>query len=432
MARRLPPTLRESRSIVSQSLLSILDQDTMKLPFSNTRLSLIAAGKLSRRQILQGGAATGLVVVIPACGADDKTAQTTSPALSGSTTDSTSVPSVTTTATPPPPPTVQPPAPVTPPAQPPAQPPAPPPANPPSPPATTNTTTSAPTTSEPPVETDTGAVASSDVSSAPTSESSAAEDSSGGEATTTNNGELTVPAWDAVPVCTASKTDGAGQGPFFIHNEEKTDDIDLYRQDIRGQYNPEAEEGTEMHLHLRILDSTNTECEAKPVAGIEVYIWHTDPQGYYSGFGNPGDQKPDEPYAGVPGQNDLDNTDRFCRGAAITDENGVISFRSYFPGWYNGRDLHIHFVALKKGSASRGRQTYTGGDHLFTTQFYFDPGLSDQVHKAKEPYLRRTKLSAYQGAIAADEQGNSGLHAKATYDGSLVVAQMQILLDPKA
>lgn len=400
----------------------------MKLPFDSTRLSLIAAGKLSRRQILQGGAATGLVIAIPACGADDKAAQTSSPALSGTTTDSTSVPSVTSPAAPPTTPPVEPPAPpVTPPT---AQPPAPT-TTPPSPPATSNTTTNPPTTSEPPPESDTSAVASSEASSAPTSESSGAEDSSGGETTTTTNGELTVPAWDAVPVCTASKTDGAGQGPFFIHNDEKTDDIDLYRQDIRGQYNPEAEEGTEMHLHLRILDSTNAECEAKPVAGIEVYIWHTDPQGYYSGFGNPGDQKPDEPYAGVPGQNDLDNTDRFCRGAAITDENGVISFRSYFPGWYNGRDLHIHLVALKKDSASRGRQMYSGGDHLFTTQFYFDPELSDQVHKAKEPYLRRTKISAYQGAIAADEQGNSGLHAKATYDGTLVVAQMQILLDPK-
>lgn len=186
-----------------------------------------------------------------------------------------------------------------------------------------------------------------------------------------------------------------------------------------------------MHLHLRILDTTSDACNAAPVGDVEVYIWHTDPQGYYSGFGNPGDQKPDEPYAGVPNQNDLDNTDRFCRGAAVTDANGVVSFKSYFPGWYNGRDLHIHLVVLKKGSASRGRQTYSGGDHLFTTQFYFDPEFSDQIHKASEPYLRRTTLSAYTGAIQADEQGNSNLHAKASLEGGVVVAQMQILLDPK-
>jgi hypothetical protein len=40
-------------------------------------------------------------------------------------------------------------------------------------------------------------------------------------------------------------------------------------------------------------------------------------------------------------------------------------------------------------------------------------------------------LSAYTGAIQADEQGNSALHAKASLEGGVVVAQMQILLDPK-
>jgi protocatechuate 3,4-dioxygenase beta subunit len=234
-------------------------------------------------------------------------------------------------------------------------------------------------------------------------------------------------------MCTASRTDGAGQGPFFIHNEEKTDDIDLFRQDIRGQYDPEAEEGIEMQLHLRILDATSTSCNGTPVADVEVYIWHTDGQGYYSGFGNPGDQKPDEPYAGVPGQNDLDNPDRFCRGAQVTNSDGVVSFRSYFPGWYNGRDVHIHFVALNKGTMSKGRVTYSGDGHLFTTQFYFEPEFTDMVHKSAEPYKRRTEGSLttyYDGAIKADEGNNSGLRAKATLEGGIVVAQMQILLDP--
>ena len=240
---------------------------------------------------------------------------------------------------------------------------------------------------------------------------------------------LVPPSFDDVPMCTASKTDGAGQGPFFIHDKEKTDDVSLFRQDIRGRYKADAEPGIEMQLHLRILSSKS---DCTPVPDFEVYIWHTDGQGYYSGFGNPGDQTPDEPYQGVPGQNDLDNADRFCRGAQLTDANGIASFRSVFPGWYNGRDLHIHFVALKKGSMSRGRMTYSGDEHLFTTQFYFDPAFSDMVHKSTEPYLRRTKLSAYQGAIQADEANNSGLRAKATFMNNIVVAQMQIVLDPKA
>jgi len=243
-------------------------------------------------------------------------------------------------------------------------------------------------------------------------------------------GDLSAPPFDDVPVCTASPTDGAGQGPFFIHELEKDDDVSLIRQDIRGRYDEAAEPGIEMELHLRILDATSTSCSGAPVADVEVYIWHTDAQGYYSGFGNPGDQKPDEPYAGVPGQNDLDNSDRFCRGMQVTNAEGVVSFRSIFPGWYNGRDIHIHLVVLKKGSTSRGRMTYQGGDHLFTTQFYFEPDFTRSVHEVFEPYKRRTSIAAYEGAVLADEANNSGLRAKASLNGELVVAQMQILLTP--
>lgn len=241
---------------------------------------------------------------------------------------------------------------------------------------------------------------------------------------------LQAPAWDAVPSCVASSADGAGQGPFFIHDAERSDDVSLLRQDIRGRYDESAEAGTELQLHLRILSAASADCDAAPVAGIEVYVWHTDAQGYYSGFGNPGEQRPDEPYAGTPNQNDLDVSSRFCRGVQVTDANGVVSFRSIFPGWYNGRDVHVHFVALQRGSSSRGRETYEGGDHLFTTQFYFDPALTDRVHRASEPYLRRTSSSAYDGSIRADEPNNSGLRAQATFDGTTVVAQLQIVLAP--
>jgi protocatechuate 3,4-dioxygenase beta subunit len=243
-------------------------------------------------------------------------------------------------------------------------------------------------------------------------------------------GRLTVPPWDAVPVCSAGTRDFAGQGPFFIHNDEVQGDIDLFRQDIRGQNDPAAEPGTEMQLHLRILKTGAADCREEPVGGIVVNIWHCDAQGYYSGFGEPGEQNPDVEYRGRPGANDLDNLTRYCRGAGITDENGVVSFRSIFPGWYNGRDIHIHFLAMHVGTPVLGRRRYRDNGHIYTTQFYFEPGLIDKVHKASQPYLRRTTHPAYEGSIQGDERGNSGLRAKAGFDNNLVVAQMQILLDP--
>jgi protocatechuate 3,4-dioxygenase beta subunit len=248
-------------------------------------------------------------------------------------------------------------------------------------------------------------------------------------------------------MCTQkSATDGAGQGPFFIHELEKDNDVSLIRQDIRGQYNASAPAGVTMHLHVRLIDTTSTECPDKPMEGVEVYIWHTDAQGYYSGFGTPGtddEQKPDTKYAGKPASANLEVTDRFLRGVQTTDANGVVSFLSNFPGWYNGRALHIHFVAFKPGSTSLGRNvdygdSNSGGKWLFTTQFYFDTAFAKSIHEKNDPYKARTTIAAYNDALAANESGNSKLHFTATLAGDtdgvggIVTAQMQLKLDPKA
>jgi protocatechuate 3,4-dioxygenase beta subunit len=252
---------------------------------------------------------------------------------------------------------------------------------------------------------------------------------SGARAAQPEAGKLVVPMWDAVPVCTLSATDRAGQGPFFIHDGERDDDVSLYRQDLRGRYNADAEPGTEMQLHLRVLDAAGAQCGA-PLRDVEIYVWHVDAQGFYSGFGEPGEQTPDQVYRFRPGPNDLDNNARFCRGVGISDANGVVSFRSIFPGWYNGRDIHVHLMVLKRGSQARGRDRYRGGDHLFTTQLYFEPALIERVHKAAEPYLRRTAHPAYAGIVLGDERGASGLRMKADFTGGIVTTQMQLLLDP--
>lgn len=243
-----------------------------------------------------------------------------------------------------------------------------------------------------------------------------------------DSGALLSPSWESVPECHPSPSDRQGQGPFFIHEDEREDDISLYRQDIRGRYNAGAEPGTEMHLHLRVVVPRSEGCGSSPLRDVDVYIWHCDAQGYYSGFGEPGEQTPDLPYRNRPGRNDLDNATRFCRGAGTTDPNGVVSFRSIFPGWYNGRDIHVHALILERGAAHRGRGTYRGGDHLYTTQLYFEPALIDRVHKASEPYLRRTRLADYAGSILGDERGSSGLRMKARLADGVVVAQMQLML----
>lgn len=249
-----------------------------------------------------------------------------------------------------------------------------------------------------------------------------------GAAAATDASALLVPPWDDIPSCTPSPTDRAGQGPFFIHDGEREDDVSLFRQDIRGQYDPDAEAGTELQLHLRLLRAA-AGCSAMPLSGLEVYVWHCDAQGFYSGFGEPGEQTPDEVYRFRPNHNDLKNDQRFCRGAGVSDAAGVVSFRSVFPGWYNGRDIHVHVMVLEHGSRSRGRGRYRGGDHVFTTQLYFAPELIDQVHRAAEPYRRRTVHPAYAGLILGDEPGSSGLRMAGQLRQGIVTAQMQLVLE---
>jgi len=72
---------------------------------------------------------------------------------------------------------------------------------------------------------------------------------------------------------------------------------------------------------------------------------------------------------------------------------------------------------------------YRGDGHLYTTQLYFEPELIDRVHKAAQPYLRRTTHSAYPGIILGDERGNSGLRMRAWQQEDYVVSQMQLVLD---
>jgi protocatechuate 3,4-dioxygenase beta subunit len=96
-----------------------------------------------------------------------------------------------------------------------------------------------------------------------------------------------------------------------------------------------------------------------------VDIWHCDAQGEYSGVSDPGSD--------TSGQD-------FLRWYQRTDANGAVQFQTIYPGWYSGRAVHIHFTIRTQGA--------DGGDYQFTSQFFFDDTLTDQVH-ALEPYASK-------------------------------------------
>jgi protocatechuate 3,4-dioxygenase beta subunit len=132
------------------------------------------------------------------------------------------------------------------------------------------------------------------------------------------------------------------EGPYYIAGEKT-------RRDVR-----DGHPGTLLSLRLRVLDSST----CKPIKGAAVEIWHADAAGNYSGFG-----------AGASSRT-------FLRGVQKTDAKGVAIFTTIYPGWYQGRTVHIHVKVHV-----RGRVVHTG-------QLFFNDTLTDAVYRAK-PYSTR-------------------------------------------
>ena len=130
------------------------------------------------------------------------------------------------------------------------------------------------------------------------------------------------------------------EGPYYVEGEK-------LRRDIT-----EGRPGTPLLLRLAVVDAA----AYRPIKGAAVDIWHCDALGKYSGFSS-GDRT-------------------FMRGVQRTDGQGLATFRSVYPGWYQGRTVHIHVKVHVKG-----RVVHTG-------QLYFPDALTDVVYR-RAPYNRR-------------------------------------------
>ena len=146
-------------------------------------------------------------------------------------------------------------------------------------------------------------------------------------------------------------------GPYFV-------DEQLNRSDIRSEPSDNSvKEGLPLTLNIIVASVGNNSCS--PLEGAQVDIWHCDAQGQYSGVSDQG----------------FDTTgQQFLRGYQLTDANGAVQFQTIYPGWYSGRAVHIHFTIRTKAA--------DGQDYQFTSQFFFDDALTDQVH-ALEPYASK-------------------------------------------
>ncbi|MGH7509129.1 MAG: twin-arginine translocation pathway signal protein [Gemmatimonadales bacterium] len=148
-------------------------------------------------------------------------------------------------------------------------------------------------------------------------------------------------------------------GPFYV--DEKLDRSDIRSDPADGT----VKTGALLTLTFNVSSIAKGRCS--PLAGAMVDVWHCDAEGVYSDADD----------------GRIDTTGRkFLRGYQITDQQGVVTFTTIYPGWYPSRTPHIHYKIRSTGSA---RSPYE-----FVGQLYFDEGTNDRVY-AKAPYDSRGK-----------------------------------------
>jgi protocatechuate 3,4-dioxygenase beta subunit len=130
------------------------------------------------------------------------------------------------------------------------------------------------------------------------------------------------------------------EGPYYVSGEK-------VRRDIT-----EGHPGVPLELALTVVNAST----CKPIKGASVDIWHCDALGVYSG---------------VQG-----NTGTFMRGLQRTDAHGLARFTTVYPGWYQGRAVHIHV------------KVHIGGNVVHTGQFFFNDAVTDAAY-TQAPYNTR-------------------------------------------
>ena len=149
------------------------------------------------------------------------------------------------------------------------------------------------------------------------------------------------------------------EGPFFV--DEKLNRSDIRSDPVSGAVSA----GIPLALTFNVSRVASSACT--PLTGAYIDVWHADASGTYSdvsGMGN--------------GSNGTGH--KFLRGYQVTDASGVAQFTTIYPGWYQGRAVHIHFKLRMYAGATK---TYE-----FTSQFFLPEAVTNVVH-AQAPYASK-------------------------------------------
>jgi protocatechuate 3,4-dioxygenase beta subunit len=187
-----------------------------------------------------------------------------------------------------------------------------------------------------------------------------------------------------MPACVV--TPAQTEGPYFV--DEKLNRVDIRSDPGTGTVSV----GSQLDLEMRVYRVSNGTCT--PLSGGMVDIWQCDAMGVYS------DVRDTNGFFNTAGQ-------KFLRGYQLTDSSGIARFATIYPGWYEGRTVHIHFKV---------RATVDGRNLEFTSQLYFDDAFTDKV-LAKAPYNTKTGRRVLNERDGIFRQGGRQLMMATTEQG---------------
>jgi protocatechuate 3,4-dioxygenase beta subunit len=162
------------------------------------------------------------------------------------------------------------------------------------------------------------------------------------------------PAVALAPACIL--TPAAIPGPYYF-------DPKLERSDIT-----EGHPGAPLRLRFIVMNAA----DCTPVEGARIDIWHARADGYYSGYPSQGDRHNVDTSGGT-----------FMRGTQIADARGEALFRTVYPGWYEGRTVHIHF------------KIFVDAKNMLTGQIYLPDALSQYIFANVSAYRRKVVRNVF-------------------------------------
>jgi len=198
-------------------------------------------------------------------------------------------------------------------------------------------------------------------------------------------GAVVLPGGMVLPACVVRPAQT--EGPYFT-------DVRLDRRDIRSDPTSGTVcDGAPLRLVFQVSRLDGSACA--PMRGAMVDVWQCDAAGVYSDVKD------------INGR--FDTTGRkFLRGHQLTGPDGRAEFVTIYPGWYQGRTVHIHFKIRTDPGAARGTE--------FTSQLYFDDDVTDRI-LAGAPYASRGPRSTRNERDGIFQRGGRELMLAVTRDG---------------